>query len=250
MSESRPEELQEAFARIEAEVDGGNANLSDLGFWRLVGKVKLEPRLAEHWAEVVGRIDRKAFERRIRFRLPVWLGNLILLVQMGVVVAFIPVAVALARDASGPGEPLLPGLMVVAAAGGLSVAVHDLTHWVVGRMAGIRFTSYFLKRPLLTPGLKIDYASYLRASPGPRARMHASGAIASKIAPFAAFAAVYVPHRSAGYDLFPSWSLWAILGIGVLQIFTDVLFSTKKSDWKRVRRELRVRRSMESIPRR
>ena len=64
--------------------------------------------------------------------------------------------------------------------------------------------------------------------------MHASGAIASKIAPFAVFAAVYLPHRAAGYDLFPSWSLWAVLAIGVVQIVTDIPFSTKKhSDWKR-----------------
>jgi hypothetical protein len=145
---------------------------------------------------------------------------------------------------------VLVGLIAVAAAGGLSVNLHDLAHWVVGRMVGIRFTAYFLKKPLLTPGLKIDYASYLRTSPGARAWMHASGAIVSKIAPFAVFAAVYLPHRSAGYDLFPSWSLWAILAIGVVQIVTDVLFSTKKSDWKRFRRERAVARSMESIPRR
>ena len=80
--------------------------------------------------------------------------------------------------------------------------------------------------------------------------MHASGAIASKIAPFAVFAAVYLPHRAAGYDLFPSWALWAVLAIGVVQIVTDVLFSTRHGDWKKFRRERRVARSMESIPRR
>ncbi len=74
--------------------------------------------------------------------------------------------------------------------------------------------------------------------------------IASKIAPFAVFAVVYLKHRAAGYDLFPSWSLWAILGLGVVQILTDIFFSTKKSDWKKFRRERRVARSMESTPRR
>jgi hypothetical protein len=212
--------------------------------------VKLEPRLAEHWADIVGRIDRKAFERSVRPRLPVWLGNSILLVGSGVLIAALFVAIGLGRDAAGVGEQVLPGLIAVATAGGLSVNLHDLAHWVVGRMVGIRFTAYFLKKPLMTPGLKIDYATYLRTSPGARAWMHASGAIVSKIAPFAVFAVVYIPHRSAGYDLFPSWSLWAILGIGVIQVITDILFSTSKSDWKRVRRELRVRRAVESIPRR
>lgn len=250
MSEAPVEDVQEAFSRIEAEVDKGNTDLSGLGFWRLVRQVKLDPRLAEHWADVIGRIDQKAFEQRVRPRLPVWLGNSILLLAAGVLIVALFVAIGLGRDAVGAGDQLLPGLIAVAAAGGLSVNLHDLAHWVVGRMVGIRFTAYFLKKPLLTPGLKIDYASYLRTSPGARAWMHASGAIVSKIAPFAVFVAVYLPHRSAGYDLFPSWSLWAILAIGVIQIITDVLFSTKKSDWKRFKRERAVARSMDSIPRR
>lgn len=248
MSEPATEELQDAFSRIEREVEKGNIDLSALGFWRLVRQVKVEPRLADHWAEVIGRIDQRAFQRAVRPRLPVWLGNSILLVQTLVLVAVIPWALALARGAIA--LPFWAGLLAVVAAGGLSVSVHDLTHWIVGRLAGMRFTAYFLKKPLLTPGLKIDYATYLRTPPGARAWMHASGAIASKIAPFAVFVAVYLPHRAAGYDLFPSWSLWAILAIGVLQIITDVLFSTKKSDWKRFKRERGIARSMDSIPRR
>lgn len=250
MSQPPVEDYQEAFSRIEAEVDRGSADLADLGFWRLVRQVKLEPRLAEHWADEVGRIERKAFERRVRVRLPVWLGNSILLIQTAVLIAFIPLAIALARDAGPAEEPLLPALMILASAGGLSISLHDLTHHLVGRMVGIRFTAYYFHGPQRTPGLKIGYASYLRTSPGARAWMHASGAIVSKIAPFAVFAAVYLPHRSAGYDLFPSWSLWAILAFGAIQILTDILFSTKGSDWKRFRRERRIARSMESIPRR
>lgn len=248
MSEAAPQELQEAFSRIEAEVDKGNTDLSALGFWKLVRQVKLEPRLAEHWADVVGRIDQKAFERSVRPRLPVWVGNSILLLISAVLIALIPVALALSRGTIR--LPFWSGIFAIAAAVGLSVNLHDLAHWVVGRLVGIRFTAYFLKKPLLTPGLKIDYASYLRTSPGARAWMHASGAIVSKIAPFAVFAAVYLPHRAAGYDLFLAWSLWAILAIGVVQIITDILFSTKKSDWKRFKRERRVARAIESIPRR
>lgn len=181
------EDFQGAFSRIEAEVDKGNTDLAALGFWRLVRQIKLEARLAEHWADVVGRIDRKAFETAVRFRLPVWLGNAILLVTAGILIFLLMVAIGLGRDAVDGEEQLLPGLIAVAAAGGLSVQLHDLAHWFVGRLVGIRFTSYFLKKPLLTPGLKIDYASYLRVSPGARAVMHASGAIASKIAPLRGF---------------------------------------------------------------
>jgi hypothetical protein len=241
---SQGEEYQDAFARIEGEVEAGHADLSRLGFWRLVREVKRDRVLARHWAEEVGRIDRVAFERWVRPRFPVWLGNAVLLVASAVLVAFVPVAVALARDAA-PSEPILPGLMLLVAAGGLSGALHDLAHWAVGRLVGIRFTSYFLDGPLrIQPGIKVDYASYLRASPTARAWMHAAGALASKIAPFAVFSAAYLPHRSANYDLFPPWAMWGVLAIGVFQIFTDLTFSRKKSDWKKVGRELRVARAL------
>jgi hypothetical protein len=237
---------QEEFARIEAEVDRGNTDLEDLGFWSLVRKVKLEPRLAAHWADVVGRIDRKAFERRVRPTAPVWLGNGIMLIGTGVLALAAIVAVRLAHGPSETGATVA-GVLGLAAAGGLSVTLHCPAHWLVGRLVGIRFLRYFIGGPLkVTPGIKTDYATYLRVDPGARAAMHASGAVASKIAPFAIFAPLYLAHRGAGYELFPEWSLWAILGLGVLEILTDAIWSRKKSDWKKVGRERRLARAQES----
>lgn len=237
------EDYQDAFARIEREVEEGRADLSRLGFWRLVRQIKRDPALSQHWAEEVGRIDRAAFERWVRPRFPVWFGNAVLLVGSAVLVAFIPVGVALARDSSSP-EPPLPGLMLLVAAVGLATTLHDPAHWLVGRLAGIRFDWYFLDGPFrIQPGIKVDYASYLRASPAARAWMHAAGAVASKVAPFAVFAAAYLPHRAASYDLFPPWAMWGVLGFGVLQIVTDLWWSTRKSDWMKVRRELGVARA-------
>jgi hypothetical protein len=234
------EDYQAAFDRIEARVDEGNGDLRSAGFWPQVRKVKADPRLAEHWAGVVGRIDRKAFLARERVRFPVWLGNAVLLVGSAVLIAAVPVALAMARDDPGSVEA---GLLAVAAAGGLSASLHDLAHWAVGRLGGIRFIGYYLDGPLrIQPGLKIEYASYLRASPLARAWMHAAGAVASKIAPFAVFTAVYLPHRAEGYDLLPAWSLWAILGVGAFEIVTDLTFSIRRSDWRKVRREIRVAR--------
>ena len=261
MSSGPVEDYQEAFTRIEAEVEKGNTGLGDLGFWRLCRQVKLEPALAEHWADEIGRIDQKAFRARVRPLFPVWLGNLVLLIASLVLIWAVPVAFGFARGSDvsaglvGAGidvpQPFWAGLIAVAAAGGLSVTLHDLAHWAVGRLVGLRFTAYFLDGPLrIQPGLKIDYASYLRTSPRARAWMHASGALASKIAPFAVFVPIYLKHRAAGYDLFPSWAVWGILAIGVVQILTDLLFSTKSGDWKKVIRERRLARSMESIPRR
>jgi hypothetical protein len=237
-------EYQDEFARIEREVDAGNTDLAGLGFWRLVRRVKLEPRLAEHWADIVGRIDRKAFEARVRLRFPVWLGNGVLLGGAAVIFVAVVVAVRLTEGPSQTGATAA-GILAVAAAGGSSAVVHCPSHWLVGRLAGMRFLRYFFGGALkVTPGIKVDYATYLRASPGQRAAMHAAGAVASKLAPFAVFAGLYLPHAARGFELFPEWSLWAVLALGVGQIVTDVLWSTKKSDWRKVIRERGVARAM------
>ena len=223
------ETYEEAFGRIEAALDSGNTDLRALGFWRLVERVKAEPALARHWSEIAGRIDRKAFESRVRLRVPVWVGNLLLL--LGTVAGGVAVWLA-TRTTSG----LIAGLALVFAGGVWSVTVHDLAHWVVGRMVGIGFSSYFISGPFPPrPGLKTQYETYLRAEPTARAWMHASGAIATKLAPFAALA--FWPATVA-----PGWAAWALIALGVLQIATDILFSVRRSDWKRVRRELRVAR--------
>jgi hypothetical protein len=237
---SEMEEYQDGFRRIETEVREGNADLSGLGFWKLVRKVKLEPALAAHWAEQVGRIDRLAFESRVRPLFPVALGNAVLVLGSGIAVAVAWLGLELARDDP---SSFLAGLLVLAAGAGLSAALHGPAHWLVGRLVGMRFVAYFLDGPLrIQPGLKVDYATYLRASAGRRAAMHAAGAVASKIAPFAIFAWVYAVHRNAGYELLPEWSLWALLAFGLIQVATDAIWSTRHSDWKKVRRERNIAR--------
>lgn len=230
---SPQETYEDAFERIEAAVDAGRTDLGSLGFWRLVAKIKREPALAAHWAEVAGRIDRKAFEARVRPRFPVWFGNAVLL--LGVLAGSFAVGVAL-----GTGSPTIAGLALLFAGGSWLVCLHDLAHWLTGRVAGIRFTSYFLSGPFPPrPGLKTDYATYLRTAPAARAWMHASGAIVTKAAPFAALA--FWPASRA-----PGWAAWALVGVGLFTVVTDVLFSTTRSDWKKVRRELAVARAQAS----
>jgi hypothetical protein len=70
--------------------------------------------------------------------------------------------------------------------------------------------------------------------------MHASGAVATKLAPFLAL--VFFATADAA-----AWARFALLGLGVLLIVTDVLFSTKTSDWKKVRRELAVARARQRV---
>ncbi len=225
----QPASFPAEFERIEAAVDGGESDLRALGFWRLLAKVKADQALAAHWAEQAGRIDRRAFEAGVRFRLPVWLGNLVLV--LGIAAGGVAVAIALATD-----SPELAAWALVFAALDWSASFHTPAHWVVGRMVGMRFLAYYVRDPIPpVPGLKIDYETYLRTPPEARAWMHASGAIASKVGPFLALA--FWPASGA-----PAWAAWVILGYGVLIIATDVFISARKSDWKRFRREMRIAR--------
>lgn len=230
---SSGETFQDAFARIERAVLAGDTDLSRLGFWRLVREVKADPVLSSHWADQVGRIDRAAFEARVRLRFPVALGNAAL--ALGTLAGAGAVVLAL-RTASA----VVAGVALVAAGAIWSVCLHDLAHWAAGRVAGIRFTHYFLGGPFPPrPGLKIDYASYLRAFPVERAWMHAAGALATKVAPFAALGFWWASDA-------PAWSAWVLTALGLGQIATDIRFSTKSSDWKKVRRERRVARAHRS----
>ena len=225
-----PEDFQDVFSRIEAAVDAGDSDLSTLGFWAMVRRVKAEPMLARHWADVVGRIDRKAFEARVRPRFPVWFGNAVLTGGLAVGGAAIGYAVVCDNAA-------VSGALLVASGPILSASVHDLAHWARGRAAGMRFLCYFLDGPLrIQPGLKTDYATYLRTAPEARATMHAAGAVASKIAPFVALG--LWPISDA-----PAWAAWGLAALGGIQILTDVVWSTKKSDWKKFSREMAAARS-------
>jgi hypothetical protein len=232
-TDTPPEDFQAAFARIEAAVDAGDTDLSNLGFWRLVKQVKADHMLSAHWADAIGRIDRKSFEARVRPRFPVWLGNAVLL--GGTLVGAAAIVAAFWCD-----NRTVAGLLLLASGPILSVSVHDLAHWVWGTGVGIRFTWYFLDGPFrVQPGLKTDYATYLRTAPAARAAMHASGAIASKVAPL-------VPLALWPASNTPGWAALGLAGVAVLQLITDLTFSVKQSDWKKVRRELLAARAQEA----
>ena len=224
------QELDDAFARIRAAVEAGDTDLSSLGFWRLLKRVKADPSLSERWADAAGAIDRAVFEARVKPRFPVWFGNLVLLAGTAFGIAAVVVAVR-ASDRT------VAGIAIVMAGSVWTVSLHSLTHWIVGRLVGIGFTSYFIGGPPPPrPGLKTDYATYLRAEAGARAWMHASGALATKAAPFIALA--FFPASNA-----PAWAAWALVGMGVLTVLTDVLFSRALGDWKKVIRERDVARA-------
>ncbi len=225
------EALGDRLDEIEAAVTSGGADLKALGFWPIVATVKRDRALIVAHAEQIGRIDAVAFRAFVgRWRISAGLGTALLLIG-----ALVGVAAAVAGTTVD--DPLWAGLLLIAAGAIWTVTLHSPAHHLVGWLAGIRFTDYFVGGPPPPrPGIKTDYATYLRADPGSRAWMHASGAIATKIAPFLALA--FVPGSEA-----PWWASAVLVALGVLQIVTDALFSVKSSDWKKVRRERAVARA-------
>ena len=68
-----------------------------------------------------------------------------------------------------------------------------------------------------------------------RAWMHAAGALTTKAIPFALLPAALAA------DL-PGWVPWLLGAAGAVMVATDLLWSTRASDWKKFRREMRYAR--------
>ena len=214
----------------EALASSYRVDLRRLKFWQAVEAVKRHPDWVDRYAERIARIDRQAFERATAFTLPPTFG--VALLAMGTVIGVVLVLATYVAPRRWKGG------LVLAGTGVLLGATHDLAHFLVGRALGMRFSHLFLGGPLgLRPGLKTDYATYLRTPPQARAWMHASGALVTKAVPFIVLSVTAATRV-------PSWARLLLLGIGVVQIVTDVLFSTRFSDWKRFRRELRLARQV------
>jgi hypothetical protein len=65
--------------------------------------------------------------------------------------------------------------------------------------------------------------------------MHASGAIVTKAIPFLLIpVALLMP-------AVPTWVPIVLLGLGIIQVATDIAWSTKSSDWAKFRREMTFR---------
>ncbi len=205
---------------------GGPLDLRVIGFWRAVAAVKRKPELTAKYADRIGAIDRAAFLQRVRLRFPASRGIALLLLGALFGLFLLWLAAAFIR-------PIREILMLVGF-GALLLTTHNLAHFAYGSLVGIRFSDWFVdlpKRP--QPGLKIDYATYLRAPARSRAWMHAAGAIVTKIVPFA----VVLYALSVSTD---GWAIAVLVAVGLLQLASDALYSVKASDWKKFNREMKL----------
>lgn len=226
-----PEEIDAALdAAEDALLWTKPVELRGTGYWKVVAALKRDRSLVDDYADRVGRIDDAAFRSWAPLIVPFWPG--LVLAVGGVFVALGLIGLAYGLDAPWNGISFLAGTL------GLLLATHGLGHLAVGSAFGIRFTLWFVGFPRIQPGIKTDYASYLRSPARQRAWMHASGAIVTKAIPF-----LLIP--SAVVAGIPFWSLAALIVVGVAQLFTDALWSTRSSDWHRYRREMAIARGHE-----
>jgi len=219
--------IDTTLAACERELDaGGRPDLRALGFWRAVAAVKPRPERVRRYADRIARIDRAAFLRAVRFHTDAAIGAVLLWLGFAVGVLLVGVA-------GGLDHPWRE-IVLLAGAAALDATTHGLAHFVVGTAVGLRFTHWFVDLPKKPqPGLKVDYATYLRTSPRRRPWMHASGAIATKLTPFLVALYALAIHVD-------TWAIAVLLAVGVLQLLTDLLISVKASDWKKFRREMKL----------
>lgn len=215
-------------------------------FWSIVRDVKRDPALTQGLANLIGEVDDMLFRRSSLLKLPMLLGNLF----EAVLALF---AVSLMIGAFYPGSvpdlgvptSVARGAAFVIAQVALATAVHPLAHQLVGRANGISFSFFFLNGPAkVEPTVKTDYATYLRASPRGRARMHLSGAVATNLATLLVLLVGVLAEV-------PIWSLGimaALFLLGFLNEFVPAvfarlgradLFDMKKTDTYRYLREKR-----------
>jgi hypothetical protein len=203
-------------------VDEGRG-VDGTGFWKLIDAMKRDPSM-DRFVDDVAEIDQKALQNWALITVPLAVGTSLMV--LGSVVGL--VLVGLAYEVEGAWA----GIWLVLGTGVLLVTTHGLAHLLVGMAVGIKFTAWFIgKITQPQPGVKTDYSSYLRTPPRSRAWMHAAGAIVTKLLPFLMIGA----GLAAGV---PVWAVWALVAMGVVALATDVLWSTKASDWKKFRREM------------
>lgn len=210
--------VREAHRSVEA---GGG--LGGTGFWKLVDAIKEDPGLSR-FIDDVAEIDQKALRNWAFLTVPLAVGTSLMVIATLVGLGLVAVAYQV--------DDVWSGVWILLGTGVLLVSTHGLAHLVVGTAVGIEFTFWFIgKITQPQPGVKTDYSTYLRTPARSRAWMHAAGALTTKLIPFLMVGA----SLAAGT---PAWATWALAAGGVVALATDVLWSTKASDWKKFQREM------------
>jgi len=188
MDEGRVSEIIE---KVEKQISKGNfTSAKELGFWKVVSAAKKDNVIAEKYAQSIGKIDKRIFESKTGVKLDYKTGTLLelALTIIGFILLYLG---SLSND-------IMSTILYTASALILMTSLHPISHIIAGYPAGIGFHFYFLNGPLrIEPTLKVDYATYIRASPRSRALFHLAGAINSVLITFLVlFVALLIPETS------------------------------------------------------
>ncbi|MEN8234053.1 MAG: hypothetical protein ABFR89_03945, partial [Actinomycetota bacterium] len=225
MSTMTTEEIGAALTAAEEQIAAsGVANLRGVGFWRAVAAVKRDPELVDRFADRIGAIDQTSFRMWAPIKIPMWIGTTL-------AVLFTVFGLVLIGTAYYQGA-FVGALLFLVGTGIILTTTHGLGHLFVGWSFGMRFTVWFAGYGRPQPGVKTDYASYLRTPARSRAWMHASGAIVTKAVPFLLLPSAFM----AGIA---DWAIVVLFVVAFGQIITDLVWSTKSSDWAKFKREMK-----------
>ncbi len=245
--EEQGDEIQKTLDTIEKQVKNGNYNLKELGFWKIVSKVKKDASLIEKHADQIGRIDQKVFREKALLPVDVKIGHILEII--GAVFGVALIYYAYKSSGTAMGISFIISTLI------LMVALHPLSHYAVGNHFKIKFTFYFLDGPaMIEPTLKTDYASYLKAAPKYRTIMHAAGPIVATLTPLAIGLLAYASEA-------PNWSYLALILIFLGNIPIEIMpilvaktgikgilaEKTRKTDSYRALREWRICKEQKSV---
>ncbi len=235
------EELMREFARIKEEVDVGHD--LDPKFWRMLAKVKADEELLGEFASVIGAIDRRAFEGKVRLRINAGIGITLLLLWA---------ALAMAPLLFFPATKDILGMRLVFSSMFMMTLLHDPAHYAVGRLFGIRFTHMFPDGPVkIEPSLKTDYATYLAVPPSKRVLFHLSGPLTTSLVVPSIF---FFASLLLDVPAYVRYVLAAMLAMNIASEFTPIVLTEhlkksmylgmdfRKTDLVRALRERRLTR--------
>lgn len=234
-------EIRSELMRIKNEVEAGRE--LDPTLWKIVKEIKSSKELTEEFADQVGEIDQRAFLRKVRLRISANLGIAILLLWAAL--SIIPLLL--------PSSPAIKGMRLIFAGIFLTTLLHGPSHFVVGRLLGIRFTYFFLNGPMkIEPTLKTEYATYLRVPSRQRVLFHLCAPVMTSYVVPAIMLLLGV------YLGVPRLARYILLGILLMSMTSELtpivlteylkrdsysIFNFRRSDYARALREWRVSRT-------
>lgn len=236
------EEIENRLKFIEMEISKGNLNLKKLGFWEIVEEAKRNKKIAELLGKKIAEINKKVFETKWKWKFPPYQGITLLLIISAITLYFFFYST---------NDPFYLSVYLPIASFILSASLHTPIQYFVGRIFGIKFI-YIYPRGIymfqrrsnskikIEPALKVDYESYLNASPLKRAVMHASGATFTLIAVYFFFI----------YSIIAKAYIWSIAicgAIAIIYTLTDIFYSAKMAAFKRFLDEYKTHKELKNI---